>query len=109
MSSLQNMKNVGGYTDTTLGPGYKYLQDVVGTLKRLGGSGTGGMTRAQQAEFKSTIGNIQDTYSQDAKTNEAVAPYSTLSQYFSTPTFSAGSLTGSKPPVVPVRNPKLYR
>ena len=109
MSSLQNMKNVGGYTDATLGPGYKYLQDIVGTMKRLGGSGSGGMTRAQQSEFRSTVGNISDAYTSDPNTAESSAPYSNLTQYFATPSFSAGDLFGKKPPTVPVRNPRLYK
>lgn len=92
LNSLNNMKTTAGYTEEQLGPGYKYLTDVVNTLKRLGGTGTGGMTRAQFQEFNQTVNSLTDTYQSDNRTSDTVAPYSTLARYISSPTFSSGNL-----------------
>lgn len=96
LSSLDNMKTTAGYTDEQLGPGYKYLLDVVNTLKRLGGTGSGGMTRAQFQEFNQTVSSLTDAYESDNRTADTVAPYSTLARYISSPTFSGGTISNTR-------------
>lgn len=108
LTSLERMKATSGFTDAQLGTGFKYLQDVISTLKRLGGTGSGGMTRAQFAEFSNNIERLTN------KQEDANAGYANLASIFSSPDMAAGQdlmsvrKSGSRT-LSGAPNPRLYR
>lgn len=91
LSAITNMAQLTGKSEADLGSGYSYLKDVLGTMQRLGGQNGQGMSRAQYQEFYNAVQGFKSK----AQDNYDLAPYASLADYITNPTFSSGSISNT--------------
>lgn len=85
--ALENMLAATQTSADELGPGYKFLTDVIAQLEEFGGSNAP-MSRAQYNEFSKKVDSLLKT----ASDNPDLQPYEPLARFFAKPTSGGSSI-----------------
>lgn len=99
LAKLDAMRQQSGLTEEQLGSGYKFLKQVIGILKTLGGTEGERMTRAEFESMQSQLGALMS----QAQSDKTLAPYAEVASKFINPT-----VVGQFNPVTQIAGRTVY-